>query len=396
MGLWQGDIHALAVVNDRQARFDYIPASAGIRAFDSFVRLAEATKYIYIYCFAFVTGCSNGGGGEKPSTAQSATEAEGNRSLTPTVEAVVDRFDYGFVLARGQELCHEFIYHNDESRPIRILSAVALTPCCSRIEAAPDPVAPGGEAILRTWLTASKQSEKKRAEFIVRTDSHLHPQSVLAVEAEFEAGWEVHELKGSDHNVIAGRSGTQTFRIVYRSVGDGQPSRGAPSMTASPPLSARLVRRPRERLRRDGVTESACEVVVDIPRQEEPGRRSGAVRFTWDGGREETLAVHWTVRDGLSVAPSGLVVDDPERAYSLVVTSDDRPFRILSIECDAVVGEPTLDSAPARSHALSLRFLPNHGETVQVSNLYVNTDRAVRPRIAVSIFQPPSRKESIQ
>jgi hypothetical protein len=190
--------------------------------------------------FSAITGCApsgdatGAGSGGSPADRSAATAP-----LSPMPGPVEAEHDFGSVLARGQELRHEFLLRNPTASPIRLLGAEAHTPCCSAIGPLPELLPAGTSVAVPVVFRPGTQTIRKRVTFAVRTDHPDRPVWPLAVAASLTAEVELRPTADSETSLPIGRTGRQRFRVVCRRIGDE--GRGGPrAVEADPPLAATL------------------------------------------------------------------------------------------------------------------------------------------------------------
>jgi hypothetical protein len=87
-----------------------------------------------------LSGCTESGAGSGADA-----RAGGDADLARGVAAErYQEHDFGVVLADAQLLRHEFTLENSSGKPIQVLRAAALRPCCSAIGPLPQTIPPNG------------------------------------------------------------------------------------------------------------------------------------------------------------------------------------------------------------------------------------------------------------
>ena len=191
--------------------------------------------------------------------------------------------DFGQIVAEGQALRHEFAFSNPGDRPIHLLGATALTPCCSAIGPLPESIPPGGTAKLPMVFEPGVQGGRKRVEFVVRTDDPGRPDRVFAAVASLIASIDIEVLKDSDRSLLIGQGGDQRYTVTCRRLG----ARGLAmpdDVEATPPLDARFDGPTREHRGAGDLIETRRDVIVRIPATAEVGAHRGELRLHWSEG----------------------------------------------------------------------------------------------------------------
>lgn len=305
-----------------------------------------------------------------------------------------EEYDFGPVLARGQTLRHEFTFTNSTKRPIRLTGATATTPCCSEIGTLPKEAIPsGGRCPIPVVLKVAPllQTEKKRVEFLVQTDSNECPSLAFALSAMIHPEWEVRASPDSTRTLPIGQAGQQVIRITCRRVaGEGTilPS----GVEVESPLVARFLGEPGEQTEAQGIKSQTRDVEVTLPRSPRPGSHQGTIRFRWPEGRTREQLVFWIVVPPVRANPSRLVVRPSERdvTHTIVLTSfNGRPFRIGQVGPPHLVVSPEFDRAADRSHTLKLRIDPEQASRDQNPRVIIKTDVDDQPAVSLNIVVLP-------
>lgn len=324
-----------------------------------------------------------------------ATAGRDDRGPNPA-EAM--EFDFGPILAHGQELRHDFPLTNPTAHPIQLLKAEALTPCCSAVGPIPRSIPPGGTAKIPVMLRPGFQTGQKRVQFLVQTDWTERPVWLLTASATLWSAVEVSELGSFHGSLPLGRSGIRRFRIIARSV--GSEGRRAPDFVqATAPLSARFAGPPTERTLADDLIEASRDVVVDVPADREPGWHQGRLDFGWTNEPTWAHVMEWRVRPRITISPPGLVLWPTGKRIeqSVLLRSDDRPFRITRVISPLLVDpvEIPLDG-PAQLHRLKLVFDPARAPNQEAVDIRVMTDDPDQPLVVLSVLVSSPSKESTE
>jgi hypothetical protein len=299
--------------------------------------------------------------------------------------------DFGPVLARGQELHHEFLLRNPTDRPIRLLDARANTPCCSAVGQRPEVIPPGGTAALPVVFRPGTQTTRKRVTFAVQTDNPARPWWSLAVSASMTAEIEVRPVAGQDASLPIGAPGHQRFQVICRRVGDE--GRDVPeAVEVAPPLVAALGPTRLDRLS-PLLTEATRDLVVTLPASREPGPRRVEVRLKWADGLSRDMVVTWKVTPLIDASPSELILREGAGPASRIVLlrAADRPFRILEVTGPSLAGPPgPLPTGPERLHALRLDLDPARaGAGAMATDVRIVTDHPDQPALILGVLVVP-------
>jgi hypothetical protein len=314
----------------------------------------------------------------------------------PNAEAasVVEEHDFGPVIAHGQSLRHEFVLKNPSARPVRLLKATALTPCCSSVGSLPELVPPHGEATVPVLFKPGTHAGRKTVRFLLETDSPARPAYTFTLLATVFPEFEVTHLDQTNFSQPVGRPGRQRLRVTCRRLGDE--GRNAPTaIEAIAPLIAAFVGPATETSQPGGPTEWTRDVEVTTPAEPDPGMRGGEIVLRWDGELSQRYRLNWRVRPCLEVTPPGLLVRAAEgRVMQTVqVRSDEAPFRVLEVsgECLAAPVEPP-SAEPAPRQLVRLVIDPTKATESAVSEVRIVTDHPQQPSVTLSVVITPAGK----
>jgi hypothetical protein len=344
---------------------------------------------------AVTSGCSASSQEPEPSPA-AILRNDADAADHPSLASTHQEHDFGPVLAHGQTLRHEFTFSNPDPTSLRLLGAKAYTPCCSAIGPLPESIAPHGDARIPVLLKAGRRTGRSRVEFAVQTDSAQRPLRMLALRALLVAEWEMREVGEASGFVPAGQCGKRTFRIVCHRRDDQ--GRDAPDFVdVSRPLSARFVGAPVETPRGDGLIETARDVEVTLPATTEPGQHRGELLIRWADDLIERHLFAWQVVPRIRAAPSGLTVKLSEDATrSVVLTSDDRPFRIIEVSGPLVAGSFRPPEGSARVHRIRLTLDLKKPHEASASDIRFTTDHPEQSNVTVSVLVMPGSEGGVE
>jgi hypothetical protein len=86
---------------------------------------------------------------------------------------------FGGILGRDDPLVHEFVITNPSDAVVHIASAVATTPCCSRVESYSRSIQPHEAGVIRVSMRTGPVTTRRRVQFLVSTDSTIFPSLIL-------------------------------------------------------------------------------------------------------------------------------------------------------------------------------------------------------------------------
>lgn len=296
--------------------------------------------------------------------------------------------DFGTVLASGETLLqHKFVLENPTDRPIRLEASAALTPCCSTIGPAPETIPAHGSIQVPVSFRPGRQADRKRVEFLIRTDEELSPIWRVAVVASV-----VHELatrveRESDLELPVGRTGRQIPTIACRRLGDA--GRGEPvSVQAFESLAAGFVGSAETLKLPGGIIETTRRVEVTLPASSRDGNSRGQVTFRWENGQSWDCPVTWRVRPLISALPAGISLKPGgQSSWTVLLRATDRPFRVCGVDGPACLDSWERTSAEtATLHTVILRFDPDKARPGEVANIRFLTDEPDQTEVLVSVL----------
>ena len=306
------------------------------------------------------------------------------------VPQTTETYQHGMILARDDsEIVHTFLLENPSERPLGIVDAVALTPCCSRIIEAPSSVPPGGSAAVRAAVKVAGQEGLKRADFELYTDATDRPIVRLSISFEAIPDLEIRRADGSDTDLLIGDSGRQRFSIICREFGTVEaPGR----LRIDPPATAAFLG-PARRNRLDGdIVEVSRDVEVALPAFDDPGSHRVELVVGLADGSDYRQPVTWRVRTRLQVHPAGLTLRraDGTIERSVIVSSADAPFRIIDVPGMVVASWSSNQAGePSRSHILKLRLDPARAGSADLIDIPIVTDHADRDSAVLNVLLVP-------
>jgi hypothetical protein len=294
------------------------------------------------------------------------------------------------VFADDQILRHEFTIQNASDRPMRLIRATALTPCCSSLGQLPEAIPPKGAARISATFQPGYRSGPKVVVFLIETDSENQGQFGLALRAELVSAWEAERLQNQPAYIPVGQPGGITFRVIARRKGSS--GRALPeSISAAPPVTAAFSGQAASRTGPDGTIEATREVVVSLPATSEPGLRRGELAFAWPDGRTERMPLGWEVRPRLRSTPSGLVFPRSDRPVerTIVVESDGLPFRVVGVGSPLLAVPVNLPDGRGTRHTIQIKLSVLNATRDRTTDVVIATDHPDQPSINLSVLVLP-------
>lgn len=336
-------------------------------------------------------GCNSAGveSGQKPPRPVERISQHRESRSQETIE-----HDLGTIIAMGQIMHHAFILPNTSPQTLRILSAKALTPCCSSIEELPRVVGPGCRIRVPILFKPGFRTGQKRVSFIVRTDDVERPTWTFSVLANLQSELEVLALDGSDRSLYVGQPGHQRIRVLCRR--NGEEGRDSPESVVCPTeVRAEFLGPPRRTARADRWMESSRDLIVDLPPRTEPGWSSVELGLRWQDGTERPLRVAWQVLPHIAAVPSGVILEGTSAPFTKKVSLiSHHPFRIIGGSGHLLKGEIKSVPEAKRVHEISL-VLHTHGvEHRQVSDVTILTDLPEQPKVMISVVSLPNEVDN--
>ncbi len=290
--------------------------------------------------------------------------------------------DFGTVLATGQDLHHEFELHNPGPRPIRLVSAEALTPCCSSVGPLPPTIEPGGTARLPVVLQATRQAGLRRVEFVVRTDDPVNPGWVVAVRSLLVPDFEF-DLVSGEPTVLLGEGMRRTYRLTSRRPEAN--TAGASTVEAAGLESARFIGPALER-RNGPLAESVQEIEAVLPPSATEGMQRGDLIIRWDDGSERIETVTWSVAPVVRIEPTSLLLgasDEPTREVTLRSAAD--PVRITGIRGPARLVD-SLPTSAERVHVLKLAVDTSRLAPQSAADVVIELDHPIQRSVTLTVL----------
>ena len=304
----------------------------------------------------------------------------------------VEVHDFGIILATGQTLSHQFCLSNSLNRPLQILDARALTPCCSTIDPLPKAISAGASIRIPVSLRVGRATGRKSVRFSLRTDDPIHPIRVFALVASLRGEVEIEELDTTGLTLQIGEPGHRVLEVVSRRVGNvGQ---GPPSeLRADGGVSVKFTEEFTGESAGSGLTESVRRILIDIPPSPVAGMKSSSVEMTWASGLKLSHHVTWKVEPRITAHPSALILKTAREESHVLLLKSANPFRVMEIRGESLVGKvgsPSKDSK--REHVLQLRTVS--GSRSSASNIEITTDDPLQPLVLVSVLSLGDSEET--
>jgi hypothetical protein len=319
-------------------------------------------------------------------------DREVREALTQRVRSDVAD-DLGIKLADDHPIRHEFRLRNPTDAPIRLVNAMALKTCCSSIGPIPRMVPARGEVAVPVIWKIGHQSGRTRVQFVVATDRDDCRTIDLSLTADLHPAWEVSPLVDVPGKPSTATTTTQRFRVITRRLGaEGLPT---PSVIDSAePFRARFVGEATQETVPSGIVEATRNVEVSLAPNQGVGSYSGELQLKWADGTSKTYPVRREVSPHIRLSPSTLAVhsDDGSRTFQVVVSSDERPFRVLDVVGPALVKSVVPSPDPAVSHVLNFWLDPSRLDRSGTSEIEVATDHPAQASLKLKVYLVASEK----
>jgi hypothetical protein len=264
-----------------------------------------ATCCVAVFASVCLAGCS---GSPQPATSSLGALAPPATFDSTTRSTLA--FDFGPVLARGQELRHVFTLTNLTKEPVRLLSSFSYAPCCSAVEKLPQTIQAAGAADVTVLLKAGHQTGPKSAVFEIKTDSVEQPVWRLVLRAHPFSEWEISPVGDRVESIPLGRPSTENWRVVCRHKGtEGLPA--PDTVESSESIKASFIGPARERTGLGGMVEMIRDVEVALPAIQKTGNHRADVVFRWSGGMKRAHSIRWKIAPLVRLTPSSVVINSP-------------------------------------------------------------------------------------
>ncbi len=310
---------------------------------------------------------------------------------------VRQQFDFGPVLINGDPLRHEFVIDNPTGDTIQIVRSTALTPCCSSIENYPEAIPPFGKVVIPVAFKPGQQSGFKSVSFHIELDKPAHADHLLDLIADLHPEWEVIRSEGNPTSLPLGMGGRLEFNLICWSRGnDG--FQLPESIMASEPLKVVDDPTKSEVDRSDDFVESKRRIAVNVPPGSRVGWNRGSLRFRWSAGQEREYDFSWEVHLAVKVNPSILIFSKKEgpRDRPIILTSDQRPFRVTEVAWPFLGERPRLPERAGRVQKVVLQIDParidHHGNAGEI---LLRTDHPDQPTVGVKVMILDDVKEEV-
>ncbi len=299
-------------------------------------------------------------------------------------------YDFGPVIAAGQILKHDFELVNRLDHPIRIVSATALTPCCSAVgPIAQASIGSGQPAVIPVVLRAAPitRPERKGVQFVIECDVREHATLTYTLFADLYPETEIRPLGDAPRVLRSGKPGRWQFEILRRRVGAGDlilPDR----VEAESPLKARFLEEPRRQDDPDGLVTAARRFEIAAPASTELGPHVTSVTFGGGADGERRHLIVWSVEPALRVTPKSLILKRGEQGITqtLVVHSADGPIRILGVEPAELLSKVEFGNDPKTAQSIRLTVDRARGREF---TLTIRTDHADQPSLSLRVLFLP-------
>jgi len=302
--------------------------------------------------------------------------------------------DFGSVFDDCRILHHSFRLTNSTRAPVHALKAVPLTPCCCAVGPLPGEIPAASSAEVSASLKLGLNPGLVRAEALIVASSTGLTVWSLELRANVVAKREIRPAEpAEEYTLSTGCAGRWIWRVTTRCAPDEAPA--APiTVRATEPLRVSFLGPSSVPLLSHGVRESTRDIEVLAPATARPfGRQHGEIVVWFD--RDQALLKHrisWHVVPVLRAVPSGFVLTgaDGPVSKSVLVESDDRPFRIIGINNPFATDSASPGSCGAfRSHRIELDIDPARTERQRVGSIRIITDHPSQPEVTVSVLILP-------
>lgn len=300
-------------------------------------------------------------------------------------------------LAHGQTLRHRFTLTNPTDRPIRLLRAEALTPCCSSIRLETDAIAARGSATAEVEWRVGRTTGRKSTDYTIETDSADYPVLSLRLIADLWADWEAMPDHAGVPRIRKGETGELRLKIVSRR--DDSNGLGPPiEVESSPPLHARLVESKSPPVPvAEGIREESAEVVATIDPSSEIGVHRGTIRFGWADGRQEERELAWEVAPPVQVQPATLFLARGEPTTKTVtIRSEGDPIHVLGATSPFLTGSRLNPEVLSDAHVIELDLIAPLDATDSAAVVRFETDSERQPFIDVNLILSPAQRIEVE
>jgi hypothetical protein len=147
----------------------------------------------------------------------------------------------------------------------------------------------------------------------------------------------------------------------------------------------------RGRVLSNGTSEFTRDVEIVASAQRNPGRQSAEVEINFEDKVPLRRVVSWDVIAPLRAVPPGIVIANNDGngqfTKSIVLESDERPFRITGIKNPFAANSSWTPSAQSlRSQHIELNFDPVRPQGQRAESIRITTDHPDQPEIVVSVI----------
>ena len=252
------------------------------------LKQACPTVLLIVGLFGALNGCS-------PETTKPIAQPFANKIASGSerrVRPIEPRFDLGTVIAKNQTLTHEFALRNLTDRPVRSLSAFALTPCCSEVSRLPEQILPFETAKVEVKWRVNFQSGPKQVEFRLTTDDGS-PSIELFLLADLKRQWQINCVEKKPL-VLKLCQGVKLF-YDFDYLLDNPEKITVSSLAASDGLSVSSVGEPAFN-EAGGIIKVSQRFTVDISPNQVPGFKRGSTLLSLSNGEKIEHSILWEVR----------------------------------------------------------------------------------------------------
>lgn len=295
--------------------------------------------------------------------------------------------DFGVILGNRGTLSHRFQVENGGDHDLRLTGALAMSPCCSSIGPLPQgPIRPGAVASVPVTFRTGGESGNRRLEFFIQTDSPNTPTIPLILTAACFDDWDITPVEGGRFTLKPGQAGRRTYEVISRRRDvEGTLPR---LVNFDPAIRPVLDQGGLEKITAQGFVEVARRLVVYLPAMTGPGLKRAQVGVEAGNAGVRTFDVELSVTPCLTAVPSGLVIERGAgpAARTIVLRSDERPFRLVGMSGPHLAGGVALPTKSAIQHRIDLRFEVGGARDREAFTVAIETDHPDQPVVNVGVL----------
>ena len=321
-----------------------------------------------------------------------STHWGGGYSLKAPVDSAPKRslHDFGDVLNDNLPLRWVFRFKNRVTREFRVFESIRSSTCCTAFGPLPERVKAGEILEIPVELKTSGKAGHLWGNFVVRTDSPSIPFIIMELRANLLDPFEVRG-SGSPVEVVQGHPTTRRYEVILRT-----PSSGPIIWPAVSGMQARFEGKSSQPSRPlGGIVESTRILAISFDGNGDAGSRSDSILFTWPDGVQKRHAIGWEIVPPIRSTPRMVLVERKagKAAYTVVLRSEDRPFRVLGVEGPGVRSFQVLSGEDSR---ISLQILLAPSGLKEVSRLEIATDHPRAAKVRLDVISLGAGRETLK